>query len=398
MSDDVRPAPLVRRWPSPGPWLDGLVVAGLFVADLTAMALATAGFDVPSSELGAVSIILAAASAGALWWRRRRPLLVFAVTVALITVTGAALDEGLLTHRSGAVVVLSVYAIGSWSEHRRWALAVTAVALALAVAGALGEGAGVVESLTAGLAAIALPWVLGLAARTQRRYIAEVERRLDAAVRERDEQARRAVADERAHIARELHDVVAHHVSLIGVQAGAARTALDRSPQTTRTALGDIEAASRDALSEMRRLLDTLRDSSPAALTPHPGLDDVGRLAAGFDGAGVEVILRRTGTADRLPPVFELCCFRIVEEALTNVTRHSEASRAMADIERAATGVRLVVVDPGPSRPGSNGGGRGLLGMSERVGLFGGTLAAGPLPGGGFAVVAELPLDETVSR
>jgi signal transduction histidine kinase len=265
--------------------------------------------------------------------------------------------------------------------------------LALAVAGALGDGAGVVESLTAGLAVIALPWVLGLAARTQRRYIAEVERRLDAAVRERDERARRAVADERAHIARELHDVVAHHVSLIGVQAGAARTALDRSPNTTRTALGEIEAASRDALGEMRRLLDTLRDSSPATLTPHPGLADVGHLAAGFAGAGVDVIMRGNGAADGLPPVLELCCFRIVEEALTNVTRHSAASRATVDIERAETGVRLVVVDPGPRRPGSDGGGRGLLGMSERVALFGGTLAAGPLPGGGFAVVAELPLD-----
>ena len=212
-------------------------------------------------------------------------------------------------------------------------------------------------------------------------YIAEVEQRLDAAERERDERARRAVADERAHIARELHDVVAHHVSLIGVQAGAARTALDRCPTTTRTALGAIEAASRDARGrDAPTARHAARLDGPARVDSAPR---AGRRSAasspGSRGAGVDVVMRGNGVADRLPPVLELCCYRIVEEALTNVTRHSAASRATVDIERATTGVRIVVVDPGPTPPpGSDRGGRGLLGMSERVALFGGTLAAGP--------------------
>jgi signal transduction histidine kinase len=387
----VSPSTL-RRWTSPSPLLDAVVVTALLTADVIAQSIATAGVDVPSATLGVGPVAIAAVNAGVLYWRRARPLVVLGAVVAIHAIAAATIEPGLFTQSSGAAAFLTLFAVASWCERRRWAVAIPVLLLVLIVLGSLDDGSGIAESLTVALAIVALPWVLGLASRTRRLYLLEVEHRLADAERERDTRARQAVLDERAHIARELHDVVAHHVSLIGVQAGAARTALDRSPSATRAALEAIEDSSRQTIGEMRHVLDALRDADRGTpLAPQPRLADVDRLVSGFASAGVRASVRRTGTKTSLPPLLELCCYRIVEEALTNVSRHSASAVAIVEIDQCRDRVRIVVTDPGPARHPLGRGGRGLIGMHERVALFQGSLAVGPAPDGGFIVAAELP-------
>jgi signal transduction histidine kinase len=394
---------------------DAALVCALFAADVGTQAAVTAGARLHVPPLGPAAIALAGFGAAVFWVRRSRPILVFALVFCTIVLSSALAAPGLWTDHTGVPLAIAAYAIGSWSQSRIRTHVVPAVALLLTF-GALAHAASV---LTAGLAAvvvIALPWVAGRAARSRRQYLQQVERQLAEAERERDERARQAVLDERRHIARELHDVVAHHVSLIGVQAGAARTALDHEPHSTRLALLAIEESSRSAVGEMRRLLGVLDSGEPggpvrgssagpggpagpgaARLEPLPGLGLLDELAGGFRRAGLEVDLRASGELTGLSPLLELCCYRLIEEALTNVTTHSAAATASVDLmvsepQGPAGGhtVRISVRDPGPARTGTAGSGRGLVGMRERVALFGGTLAAGTAEDGGFTIGATL--------
>jgi signal transduction histidine kinase len=268
------------------------------------------------------------------------------------------------------------------------------------------------------LALVAFPAVAGAASRARRQYLDEVEARLAAAERDRGEQARRAIADERTRIARELHDVVAHHVSLIGVQAAAARTALDAAPDATRAALGEIERSSRDAIAELRALLDVLRPESDSAgiraaadgFAPQPGLERLDELVARIEAAGYRVSCEVSGAECRLPPAWSLCAYRIVEEALTNVVRHSRAMAVTIAIDLRDNPATICVRDPGPAKTfagrraiGSDRSSgatsdshprRGHAGMAERVALYGGTVCCGPTGDGGYAVTATIPLDE----
>lgn len=213
--------------------------------------------------------------------------------------------------------------------------------------------------------------------------------------------AEQAVADERRRIARELHDVVAHHVSVMGVLATGARRVLHRDPATADEALGTIEDTSRTTLREMRRLLDVLRtDTEPAAeLAPQPGLAGIEALVEQVREAGLPVSLRVDGVPGPLDPGVALTIFRIVQEALTNALKH--AGTATADV-RLSFGVYWLVVEvydtgrgPGPN-PGRTG--HGLVGMRERVALYGGTLRTGPRPGGGFRVYAKIPIEQLGAR
>jgi signal transduction histidine kinase len=324
--------------------------------------------------------------------RRSRPIATLLVIGVAAAVCAAVVPPGLFTQQTGITIILGTYAIGSWSERRVASVAVPMVTLVLLVLGARGDGSDLVQSLTVGLAAVALPWMAGRAARSRRLYVEEVERRLAAAEAERDERARRAVLDERTHIARELHDVVAHHVSLIGVQAGAARSSLHSSPEETWGALLAIEASSRTAVGEMQTLLGALREEGADDRSPPPGVAQLERLAADFRAAGLDVDLS-VPHASSLSPALGLTCYRIVEEALTNVTRHSQAQRAAVSVEVGEAEVRVRVTDPGPPRAGATGSGRGLVGLAERVALFGGHHIAGRTPDGGFEVSATLARD-----
>ena len=385
----------MRRLAGHAERIDRALVIGVLGLDIVGQVVRTQGHDVESPRLGIVAILLALGNCVPLLWRRRRPLLVLvAVGVAAVVASGAA-EPGLLSQRTGLTLVVAIYSVAAWSRHRRRATAVPAVLLVVLAAGGVDEGSGVVEAGLAALAVVALPWVGGYASRSRRLYVEEVERRLVDAERDRDERARRAVIEERTHIARELHDVVAHHVSLIGVQAGAARTMLPDEADGTRAALAAIEDSSRSAVWEMRRLLDVLRaDQDGPDVAPQPGLDDLDRLVEGFRAAGIDIRTTYRGDRGAVDPLLDVCCYRVVEEALTNVARHSTARRASVDVSYGADSVRISVCDPGPSHlppPGPPRPGRGLIGMAERVALFNGTLRAQPRPAGGFEVAAELP-------
>ncbi|MFN3215311.1 MAG: sensor histidine kinase [Acidimicrobiales bacterium] len=222
----------------------------------------------------------------------------------------------------------------------------------------------------------------------------------------REENARRAVMDERVRIAREIHDVVAHHVSVMGVQAGAARRALAADPSRAEAPLRDIEGSSREAVAELHRLLGFLRrvdevdpdGLTPDALAPRPGLDRLPDLRHQLAGAGLALRLSISGQERPLPPSVDLNAFRIVQEALTNCLKYAAVDVAEVEIDfgpdRLLVAVRDRGVGPGV-RPTPHSTGAGLLGMAERVALLGGTLRHGARDGGGFEVVAELPYAET---
>ncbi len=211
--------------------------------------------------------------------------------------------------------------------------------------------------------------------------------------RERAEAERHRADEERLRIARELHDVVAHSLSVINVQAGVALALIDERPEQARTALSTIKATSKEALGEVRQVLGSLRSPGSAPLAPAPGLDRVPELAQQAAAAGLKVSVETEGTVRPVPPGADLAAFRIVQEALTNVVRHSGARAARVRIGYRAYGLELRVDDDGPATAGGEtGGGNGLIGMRERAAALGGTVNAGPRRDGGFRVVATLPV------
>jgi signal transduction histidine kinase len=210
----------------------------------------------------------------------------------------------------------------------------------------------------------------------------------------RRSEARRALADERGRIARELHDVVAHNVSLIVIQAVAAQDVFDARPDQSLEALGAIEAAGRAAMVELRRLLNTVRpDREDGGNDPQPGLGQLDALVASVRAAGLSVALRREGEHVSVPAGVDLSAYRIVQEALTNTLRHAHASRAAVTVRYTAAAVEVEVTDDGRGSTGAAGdAGQGIVGMRERAALVGGTLEVGGAPRGGFRVRAALPL------
>lgn len=240
-------------------------------------------------------------------------------------------------------------------------------------------------------------WVLAVLA------VAELVRvRREQWGRERAERAaaeRRRVDEERLRIARELHDVLAHSISVINVQAGVGLALLDSDPEQARTALATIKAASKEALGEVRQVLDTLRSPGEAPRSPAPGLDRLPELVEQAAAAGLTVDVSAEGEARTLPPGVDLAAFRILQEALTNVMRHSGSRTARIRLTWQRHALELRVDDDGPATGGAQGGsGNGLVGMRERAAALGGTVETGPRPEGGFGVIAVLPLRAGASK
>jgi signal transduction histidine kinase len=230
----------------------------------------------------------------------------------------------------------------------------------------------------------------------RRAYTAELEARAERAERDREEQTRRAVAAERARIARELHDVVAHHIGVVVIQAGAGRRLLDSDLEQTRSALVAVEDAGRRALTAMPSLLRALRsDQADETRAPQPTLDDLDELVAQVTAAGLPVEVRIEGAMRPLPAGVDLSAYRIVQEALTNTLKHAGAARAHVTVCYELHVLTVTVVDDGvggwPSD--ATGSGHGLVGMRERAMLFGGQLRAGPRLEGGFRVAVRFPLN-----
>lgn len=337
-------------------------------------------------------------------WRVRWPFVPAAVSAtAAVAMTAA----GVPLNSTIAVTVTLVLAAYSAGAHLKTARAAGALVLLLIGAGisVLLDNRPVASNLPFAWLLCAAPWGVGLATRHRHHYTRSVESERDTAQLLAEETALRAeaekaaaIAAERARIARELHDVVTHTLSVIGLQAGGVRRLLREDQERERQALMVVEDASRQAHADMRRLLHLLREDERDDLSPQPGLADLSTLCAAANAGGLHVEYQGPQGADEshIAPGVELAAYRIVQEALTNVRRHTDASRAVVHVERGPSCLNVEVVDNGsPSdatTPCAETPGFGLIGMRERVDLYGGTLTAGFRPEGGFRVKASIPL------
>ena len=328
-----------------------------------------------------------------LLWRRRAPLLAIAAFMAVAVAQTALFTE---VPESGLVilnVLLIVYSVGAHLPTRP-AIAGLGIGLAgIVVVSLLTDPGDVLFPLVVfGV----LPWLAGRAVHNRTRLTRELAERTARLEREREDRARAAAARERSRLARELHDVIAHNVSVMVIQAGAARRIAERDPERAEEAARLIEATGREALAELRRTLGMLRRSDEdIALAAKPSLVRVGTLLLGAQRAGVSVSLSVEGTPRPLPPGLDLAAYRIVQEALTNVIEHAGHATATVVVRYRREDVEVEISDDGAGAPPLSangvGAGHGLVGMRERVALYGGELHAGPRPEGGFSVRARLP-------
>ena len=327
--------------------------------------------------------------------RRRFPGAVLALGVA----SGLAVAAlGLSPIVLGLAILVAVYSVAAYGT--RWvSLAGLAAAELGSVAVQLTPGRFQAPTVVSNALVIGAAWLLGHFVGVRRAYTARLEERTAELEQAREELARRAVTEERLRLARELHDVVAHAMSVIAVQSGVGAHVASTQPEEAAKALSAIEVTSRAALEELRRLLGVLRqDSEPQGdLTPVPGLADLDSLLAEVAKAGLGVRLRVEGTPSQLPAGVDLSAYRIVQEALTNVVKHAGEARAQVTVGYRDQEVTVEVTDDGRgvgalAGDGRAGVGHGLIGMRERVAAFGGDLEVGPRPGGGFRVAARLPL------
>jgi signal transduction histidine kinase len=321
--------------------------------------------------------------AAALWWRRSHPVVVLFVVAACSLLAWVALPD---RDSSGLALVFGVYAMSLYgpSRTRLWVAGIAIAIIAIAVAFlALGQFA-VTRSLLPAAATSLVAWVIGDYMRSRRQFV------VDLFARHRQEREQ-AAEEERLRIARELHDVVAHNVSVMAIQAGAARV----SGNSSLEALASIETSARDTLSELNRLLGVLRHNAVGPqLSPQPGLGQVEALLKPLREAGIDATLKVVGERRNLPAAVDLSAYRIVQEALTNVLKHAHASRVEVGLDYRADALVISVTDNGSGAPEaiSASTGHGLIGMRERVELFGGELGAGSSSLGGFTVRARLPL------
>ncbi|MGC4980467.1 MULTISPECIES: sensor histidine kinase [unclassified Streptomyces] len=390
---------LLRRYPT---WVDSFWAVALLGISWVSISNVNGAATGPSSTATALPIAVVLSVVVAL--RRRMPekMLVLAVAAGLaqlvLDVPSAPEDFAML------VIIYTVAADGA-----RWASRLALIGGLCA--GTLSQlrwpteasGPGGVFMAIFQTVPFALAWVLGDSIRTRRAYLAQLEERAARLEKEREAQAKVAVAAERARIARELHDVVAHNVSVMVVQADGAAYVMDTAPDQARKALETISGTGRQALAEMRRLLGVLRTGEHqegGEYVPQPDVEQLDDLIEQCRTSGLPVDFKVEGTPRPLPSGVELTAYRIVQEALTNTRKHGGPNAgASVRLVYFDDGLGLLVEDDGKGAPhelyeegGADGQGHGLIGMRERVGMVGGTLDAGPRPGGGFRISALLPL------
>jgi signal transduction histidine kinase len=359
---------MIRRlWQRFGDAVLALAFFGLAVAE----AAGDRSFTTPEL-IGSIAVALAVAVA--LWQRRRAPLALAVLALASLALRSV-IPEGGDGTAYGIPILISAYTVAAHLDGR-----------ALVAGGALTAGCAVYLMITDGqdLGGVVFysllfgaPFVGGRMMRLLRR--------------QRDEKAKVAVADERQRIARELHDVVAHAISVVVLQSRGGRKVLDSDPAAAREAFDAIERTSSQALDEMRRLLGLLRAEDEPALLAQPTLERVGTLAEELRASGLPVEVVVEGEPVALPPGVDVSAYRIVQEALTNALKHAGPARARVRVAYEAHSVLVEVSDDGTGAPNGNGTGHGLVGIRERVAIVGGELEAGPRPAGGYAVSARLP-------
>ncbi len=381
-----RPWQLARRY-----WFDGLVVVGLawWVAD------AVAYRHEPDGAQGPLwfDVLAVLAFTTPFLARRRYPLgslLAVGTSIALASFV----DSRLLTHP----FISFLFALAvcfRFGMHKLRRLSVVGLAFTIGVAAIVtfNDPKAKFGDLAWDMVTFTIAWIIGFAVGDKYREVDEAKERAALAEREREERARRAVADERARIARELHDVVGHSVSVMTVQASAVRRLLEPDQDKVRKALVVVEQTGREALAEMRRMVGVLRHPEEApALAPQPSLEQIEKLVQHTREAGLPVELRIEGEPVQLPSGVDLTAYRLVQEGLTNAVKHARAQQAEVLVRYEAGHIELTVSDDGCGEGDGVGGGHGLVGMLERVTVYGGKLEAGPGPEGGFRLRATLPV------
>ncbi|MER5389101.1 sensor histidine kinase [Saccharopolyspora sp. NPDC002686] len=371
-----------------------IVVVDVAVAALIAVAVLLAGllrFPFEQGVVRLLDVVLVLGTCAALAFRRRFP-----VPVALVTLVGCAVYYP-LSSLDGPLMLAFAVALCTVAAEGRTAVAVLLAVVAMLLVG-YGEVASGVRHLDDTSLYLFAGWLVAAVAigglvHNRRAYLREADERMRAVEREKEEEARSRASEERLRIARELHDVLGHHISLINVQAGAALHRLDADPEQAGPALTSIKQASKDALRDLRATLGVLRQVDEAAPTaPAPGLDRLDDLVAQARTAGLAVHVEVDGEVRPLPPEVGLAGYRIVQEALTNVTRHTDARTACVRISYSDRDVRVRIDDDGTAVPEQDyERGNGIRGMDERARALGGEFAADALPAGGFQVRARLP-------
>jgi signal transduction histidine kinase len=379
-----------------------LLVGVLSVVDAASASAERLPGERPADAFAYALVVLAGVS---LVWRRRAPVGVLAVVTAAVAVYWLR-DHGAFLSALG---LPALFAAAAHAEHRTkaWVVMPASVVVLMVTAsfGLLDDPDGY-QYLTAvsmfGFLVGAI--VAGLVVRNRERIFVDTERRAAEAEADRLAEAERAVAKERSRIAREMHDVVAHSMSVVAVQAAAGREIVHTDPDKAARVFARIEAVGRESLTELRRMLGVLRevgDESPS-LAPQPGVAEIADAVEQSNAAGVATQLIVHGQQRPLPAGVELTAFRIVQEALTNVRKHAgRPAAATVSIDYAPGAVVLEIVDDGrgaATSMSSLGAGHGLLGMRERAEIYGGEFSAGPRPGGGFAVRASLPLVDAAAE
>jgi signal transduction histidine kinase len=379
----------LERWKAAAtrPMLLDFVLALVLAGTVLKAALTNA-----TDQLTGWDVLIAVVAFVAVLARRSHPFM--ALTVATVSTTGAVVQQ---VRNPGLIVALGVitYSICAHTSRRQgWTCAVTASSVVYLTVVTFNHDSWFRADVLGIFAWVFLAAAVGDAARSHRAYVAAVEERARRAEQSRDEEARRRVAEERLRIARELHDVVAHHIAVINVQAGAATHILERRPEQVAPVLAHIREASDSVLKEIQSVVGVLRGADEHESTePVPRLGRLPDLLAGLDAARFAVRFDEAGTARELPAVVDLAAYRIAQEALTNAHKHGDGS-ARVRVGYTPSGVEVEVVNalpPGPAPPGS---GYGLLGMHERAASAGGTLTAGVTGDGEFRVYAELPAAE----
>jgi signal transduction histidine kinase len=365
--------------------LDIAVAVGVPVASIVNVATQDPATEI--ADIPVAGFLLLAIASIALFWRRRWSLGVLGVALAM-TLAWMALD-----YPGNPVfhILTALYAVGRYVPELRLSLAALAVSLAVVVFGQVADDDPVSEVITAVVLTM-LPWYVG---RLLRGRAAAARERAEQLEWKRAAEAQRVIDDARAGIARELHDVVAHNVSVMTVQAGVARLVVEDDLKKAQEAIGAVEEAGRKALDELRHLLAVLRPGLASdELDPQPALNQVQRLVDQLRQTGMEITL----TADvpsGLPVRVDLFAYRIVQEALTNVLKHGGVSvTADVRLEEVDGLLEIEVRDRGKGTTTLPGSGQGIVGMRERAALLGGSLEAGPRLGGGFRVMAKLPIGE----
>jgi signal transduction histidine kinase len=341
-----------------------------------------------------LELLLAAVMAAALLWRRKNALLMVAVVLSAAAVLLIALTAPSNASSVVAVVIVASYSSGAHLDLRR---SLAAFALTLGAVAAVC----IVKTPTDVFFPVVffgiVPWVVGRVTRTQTALARELTEKAEREQFAREQEEARATAAERARVARELHDVLAHNLSVMVIQASAARRVADRDPGAAVEAAELISRTGREALSELRYLFGPVRKGDGDKLGASPGLANIDQLASRAHRAGLPVEVYIGGNPAQLSPGADLAAYRVVQEALTNSLKHARGSRATVTVRYEAGGVAIEVLDDGADAQSNGnheeGGGPGLVGMRERITLYGGELEAGRRQGGGFAVRARLPAE-----